>query len=64
MTQPDERTTALGDARELLRSVYASEEPIMWSLVRTRAMMILRHYRRDEELSNRRRLCHTFGPRR
>ena len=50
MTTPHERTKALVDAREMLQTLYASEEAIMWTLVRTLAMMILRHYPRDEDV--------------
>ena len=50
MTQPHERTKALVDARELLQILYASEETIMWDLIRTLAMTILRHYPRDEDI--------------
>lgn len=50
MTQPHERTKALVDARELLQILYESDEAIMWDLIRTLAMMILRHYPRDEDI--------------
>ena len=50
MTQPQERTKALVDARELLEILYASEEAIMWDLIRTLAMIILRHYPRDDDI--------------
>ncbi|SAK55494.1 hypothetical protein AWB79_02194 [Caballeronia hypogeia] len=51
MTHLHEREKALADARRLLEALYGSEQPLMWSLVRTVAMNILRHYPRNGDFA-------------
>ncbi|GJH26301.1 BPSL0761 family protein [Caballeronia novacaledonica] len=51
MTHPQQREKALADARRFLEALYESEQPLMWDLVRTVAMNVLRHYPRDDGIA-------------
>ncbi|WP_250481212.1 BPSL0761 family protein [Caballeronia sp. GAOx1] len=50
MTKPEDRTKAVADTRRFLETLIAVDEDVMWDLVRTMAMMLLRHYPRSEDI--------------
>ncbi|SMG39856.1 BPSL0761 family protein [Paraburkholderia susongensis] len=50
MTMPEERTKAILETRHFLETLLASEDEIMWGLVRTMAARLLRHYPQDVDL--------------
>jgi len=41
---PNERTKAAIETRQFLKTVLDAEDEIMWSLVRSLAFQLLRHY--------------------
>jgi hypothetical protein len=44
------RTRAVIDGRKFLETLVGSEEPLMWDLVRTAALMLLRHFPTDRDI--------------
>ncbi|EEA03727.1 BPSL0761 family protein [Burkholderia sp. H160] len=51
MTTPFERTKAVTDTREFLKTLAAADEISVAGLVRTRAVQLLRHYPLDVDIA-------------
>ncbi|WP_309587811.1 BPSL0761 family protein [Paraburkholderia phenoliruptrix] len=51
MTAPADRTKSVVDTRRFLETLVASDDRLMWDLVRSLAMMLLRHYPQIEDIS-------------
>jgi hypothetical protein len=51
MSRPQDRTKAVIDTRRILEALEASEQPLMWDLVRTVAMNALRNYPTEADIA-------------
>jgi hypothetical protein len=51
MTKPEERTRAVTETRLFLETLHGSQDEIMWGLVRSVALQLLRHYPLDLDLA-------------
>jgi hypothetical protein len=47
---PSERTKAVIETRRFLRTLSDAEDEIMWGLVRSAALQLLRHYPLDVDI--------------
>ncbi|MDQ0621006.1 BPSL0761 family protein [Paraburkholderia graminis] len=50
MTMPEERTKAITETRQFLKTLLGAEDEILWGLVRTVASQLLRHFPEDTDL--------------
>lgn len=51
MTEPKDRTKSVVDTRHFLETLVTMDEGVMWDLVRTLALMLLRHYPQNDDIT-------------